>query len=268
MRLLVTVKAYPGLGHTEGETVCVAGVRLDTSTPAWVRLWPVTFRELPASLQFAKWQVIELDAQVSGKDRRPESYRPNLSTLVLGDKVDSRGNWCARRELLGPLLGETTLCALQRAQRGGAAPSLGLVKVRDGASARILDGQVWDPDKTLLAQAKAAPHLFRDQPLNPLQPPPLRVEYHWKCLDAGCSGHQQSSCDWEVGAAARSWSRSYPDVRPALLKKFGTDMLPPAKDTYFFVGNQHQRPGTFMVLGVFYPKPEPATVTQPLFRLG
>lgn len=33
MKILVTVKAYPGLGQTDGETVCVAGVRLDGATP-------------------------------------------------------------------------------------------------------------------------------------------------------------------------------------------------------------------------------------------
>jgi len=37
MRMLVTVKAYPGLSQRRGETVCVAGVRLDTEHAAWVK---------------------------------------------------------------------------------------------------------------------------------------------------------------------------------------------------------------------------------------
>jgi hypothetical protein len=56
-----------------------------------------------------------------------------------------------------------------------------------------------------------------------------------------------------VGAAALKWSKTYPDVRVPLLEAFGAKMLGPEKDTYFFVGNQHQRPKTFMVLGTFYP---------------
>ena len=79
------------------------------------------------------------------------------------------------------------------------------------------------------------------------------MSYKWHCMDETCNGHMQASCDWEVGAAAINWSRQYPDVRPHLLKNFGEKMLGQDRDTYFFVGNQHQWPQTFMVLGTFYP---------------
>jgi hypothetical protein len=52
MRVLVTVKAYPGLSTRRGETVCVAGVRVDTDAPEWVRLYPVAFRDLPKTERF------------------------------------------------------------------------------------------------------------------------------------------------------------------------------------------------------------------------
>ena len=254
MKILVTVKAYPGLGQTDGETVCVAGVRLDGATPGWVRLWPVGFRELPASAKFHKWQVIDLAAAPSSRDMRPESHRPDLTTLTVGRRVDTKKNWSERRELLGPLLGQTTLCALMRAQDDSRPPSLGLVKVRAGATADVVDGPVWGPEKHLLAQLNAAPHLLRDKDLAPLKPPAYQVRYQWHCMDDDCNGHQHSSCDWEVGAAALNWRGKYPDLRVPLLQKFGAEMLDEAKDTHFFVGNQHQHPGTFMVLGSFYPK--------------
>jgi len=57
-----------------------------------------------------------------------------------------------------------------------------------------------------------------------------------------------------VGVAALKWAKSYPDVRVPLLEKFGDSMLGPDHDTYFFVGNQHLYPQSFLVLGVFYPK--------------
>jgi hypothetical protein len=140
------------------------------------------------------------------------------------------------------------------AQESGAhAPSLGLVKVAPGATAQILDGPVWEPERRMLAEMAAAPHLFRDTALRPLQPPKFQVSYRWHCTHPACPGHQHSSCDWEVGAAALSWDKSYEDVRVPLLEKFGKAMLGAEHDTYFFVGNQHQRPRTFMVLGVFYP---------------
>ena len=42
-RILVTVKTYPELSKTYGETVCTAGLREDGT---WVRLYPVPFRRL------------------------------------------------------------------------------------------------------------------------------------------------------------------------------------------------------------------------------
>jgi len=254
LRVLVTVKAYPGLGRNDGEAVCVAGVRLDTPSPQWIRLWPVGFRELPDSVKFSKWQIIELDASKSRRDQRPESYTPQLHTLKLEEKIDSSGKWRKRRALLGGLLGETTLCDLVRAQENtGPSPSLGLVKVRPGASAQIVDGPVWEPAKEMLADFAAAPHLFRSTSLQPLRPPKFQVSYRWNCAHESCPGHVHSSCDWEVGAAALNFSKKYPDVTVPLIEKFGSAMLAPEKDTYFFVGNQHQRPKTFMVLGAFYP---------------
>lgn len=130
----MTVKAYPGLGRTAGESVCVAGVRLDTSVPQWVRLWPVSFREFPYTDQFHKWQIIELDATKSHVDKRPESHLPDLDSIRVGEKIKSGAQWRDRRRLLGPLLGQTTLCDLMAAQESGrAVPSLGLVKVARGA---------------------------------------------------------------------------------------------------------------------------------------
>lgn len=254
MRVLVTVKAYPGVGRTAGEAVCVAGVRLDGPSPTWVRLWPVGFRELPASSRFQKWQIIELDAKKSTVDLRPESFTPDMSTVTLGEVIPSHTSWSKRRSLLGGLLGETTLCELVRRQGTSASPSLGLVKVSPGAQAEIVEGPVWTPEKKMLADIAAAPHLFRDQARIPLRPPALQVQYRWRCTDGNCSGHQHSSFDWEVGAAAYHWKSRYNDIRPELLKAFGDKILGSDKDTYFFVGNQHQRPRSFLVLGAFYPR--------------
>lgn len=255
MRVLVTVKAYPGLGRTAGESVCVAGVRLDTPAPEWVRLWPVSFRELPLTDRFKKWQVIELEATKARVDSRPESYTPNLDSIRLGAEVASTKQWAKRREALGPLIGQVTLCELQAAQvPGRAAPSLGLVKVLPGASARVVDGPVWEPERVELARHVAAPTLLRPEQLTPLAPPKFQMNYRWRCASPGCPGHEHVSCDWEVGAAARNWERRYPDPRIPLLEKFGEGMLRADCDTHFFVGNQHQRPRTFMVIGAFYPR--------------
>jgi hypothetical protein len=256
MRVLVTVKAYPGVGRTAGETVCVAGLRCDLVIPEWVRLWPVQFRELKPGLQFKKWQIIELEGAPSDRDRRPESYRPNLESLTVGPVISSRQNWAERWHFLGDLPGAVTLCELMRAQDQQPAPSLGLVRVLPGAQATVRDGPVWTADKELLAGIAAQPNLFREDALEILSPPPFQVVYKWHCADNSCPGHQHSTCDWEAGQAARKFMRLYGNPTAQLLQRFGEAMLNADHDTYFFVGNQHQRPSTFMVLGAFYPPKE------------
>jgi hypothetical protein len=256
MKLIVTVKAYPTVTQSEGETVCVAGVRTDTQAPEWVRLWPVGFRELPDAERFAKWQEVEIDAAPSAADARPESHRPNLQTLRLGAKVDTRRDWALRRGVLGPLLGRHTLCELMGLQGTAAAPSMGLVRVRPGAVATIHSAPDWEPAKHLQAEIAAAPHLLRDQALAVLRPPQFQIRYRWQCLYADCQGHTHNSCDWEVGAATIKFNQKYPanQVQAHLLAKFGDQIVGEDKETYFFMGNQHRYPETFMVLGAFYPK--------------
>ena len=87
IEMVVTVKAYPSVSTRYGETVCVAGVRTDTPSPEWVRLYPVAFRDLQYALRFAKYQRITLDV-VAASDSRPESLKPIIDSLKLGDKVD------------------------------------------------------------------------------------------------------------------------------------------------------------------------------------
>src|SRR4051812_17337323 len=81
MTVLITVKAYPTISTKYGEAVCVAGVRLDGPAPAWIRLFPVGFRDLERSSQFAKYQVIRLRAQRHTTDIRRETWRPDVGSI-------------------------------------------------------------------------------------------------------------------------------------------------------------------------------------------
>jgi len=123
MQVLVTVKAYPQPSRGHGETVCVAGVRTDTETPSWVRLYPVAYRELAFADRFRKYQFMNLRAFRSSSDQRPESYKPNIPSVQLGDSVGPARGWEARWHYLAPLAGETTACELYRQQDNPTAPS-------------------------------------------------------------------------------------------------------------------------------------------------
>jgi hypothetical protein len=75
MRVLITVKAAPTPSGKYGETVCVAGLRLDLGKEGWVRLYPINFRALDGDDQFHKYEVVQLRAKPARDDRRKESWR-------------------------------------------------------------------------------------------------------------------------------------------------------------------------------------------------
>ena len=95
-RILVTVKTYPELSKTYGETVCTAGIREDGT---WVRLYPVPFRRLGESEQYKLYDWITCPVVRHSRDPRPESYRPT-GEIECVDHVGTADNWRERRELL------------------------------------------------------------------------------------------------------------------------------------------------------------------------
>src|SRR5690606_8085918 len=98
MRLLITVKTYPHPSVRYQETVCTAGL---TEQGDWIRLYPLPFRYLPDDLRFDKYQWIELDAKRnSAKDPRPVSYRPDVSSIKLGEKLGTRDGWAKRKTVV------------------------------------------------------------------------------------------------------------------------------------------------------------------------
>lgn len=93
MKVLITVKAAPEPSKSYGDTVCVAGVRVDGEPHEWIRLYPVPFRHLATEEQFSKYQVVELDVNPAQHDSRSESRRPVWGSLTIGEaslKVPAR----------------------------------------------------------------------------------------------------------------------------------------------------------------------------------
>lgn len=264
VRVLVTVKAYPQPSRSYGETVCVAGVRIDTNPPTWIRLYPVAYRQLEFAERFAKYQVMDLNVFRSSKDQRPESYRPNIPSARLGEKIGTQGRWAARWAYLDSLAGAVSACELRTKQGSAGAPSLGLIKPREVIRLDVEPNESFREDKTRLAQLAAQGDLFSAESRTALEPAPYRLKYYYRCAETSCPGHRQTLIDWEAGQAARRWrDAGYPDreLPERLREKFYTEMCGTDRDTYFFLGNQHLRPKGFLVLGVFWPpsgsRPDP-----------
>lgn len=190
MDLLVTVKAYPSVSMKYGEAVCVAGVRLDTPTPEWVRLFPVGYRDLPEDARFRKWEVVHLRAQRHSTDRRSESWRPDLDSVRRGQFLESGGHWPQRRLWVEPLIGPT-MCELNAGRAGGGpGPSLGLVR-----PARVIDvvartAEPWTPGQEATLNQGSLLSAKRT-----LEKPTHAFSYRWECEAPACPGHLQTIVD-------------------------------------------------------------------------
>jgi hypothetical protein len=252
LELMVAVKAYPSISQTYGEAVCVAGVRLDTPKPEWVRLYPVRYRELPVEKQFKKYEVIRLRARKHSSDRRRESFRPDEDSIQRLRSLPAGAHWPMRRQLVEPLIGPT-MCELGAGRRGGAeGPSLGLVR-----PARVSRLQLRPAEEWSLGQKATAGQGNLLTEKTELEKLPFTFAYEWTCQEPRCKGHLQSIADWELSEAYRSWQRKGYDPVAAIRSRWLDEICAASRETYFFVGDQHQRPGKFLVLGTFYPKPAP-----------
>jgi hypothetical protein len=257
-RVLITVKTYPAPSARHGETVCIAGVRVDGDEPSFIRLYPIPFRMLEASSQFRKYQLIEVPVIARGtKDPRPESYEPRVDGFVLGETIDTKKKWAKRRELIEPLIGATSVCELIAKNRAGtmadAIDSFGLIRPEIRALS-VEQGPAWNAKQLQKVRAATEPTLFNPDGLAELQPLPYRIKFRYRCEEPGCKGHNQELIDWELGAAGLYWPSKYGSRTAEMIEQKWSEMTDASKkDVHFYVGNQHQRRQTFSVCGIWSP---------------
>jgi hypothetical protein len=250
-RVLVTVKAYPNPSRKYVESVCTAGI--DVETGAWVRLFPIQFRDLKPKQQFAKYSVIEVKSRKAPGDNRPESLQVESASIRVLDRWDTGKDrsWRRRKEIVlrQPVM---SLCTLKEQQKKDAS-SLGLVKP-DAVSFTwaSVDPKSAEYKKLYYGQLDAF-----NRSKSPIEPIPYKFSYSFRCTgEFGCTGHTLSVVDWELMQSYRNWRRLYVDEATLLNKlhqKWAGQMCGSDRDTYFYVGNVFLHQQSFLVLGVFWP---------------
>ena len=147
------------------------------------------------------------------------------------------------------------MCELQRKQKESGT-SLRMIRVSEVTELDIEEVEA-DPQKGDMADdwARQAT-LFdsRDQAeqRTALEQIPYRFRYRYRCEDRACGGHFQSIVDWEMAQLFRRVRRR-DDWRDQIRNKWLTEMCGEKKETAFIVGNQHQAPVAFIVLGIWWP---------------
>jgi hypothetical protein len=96
--VLITVKAYPNPSKKYGETVCCAGIDIDTFQ--WIRLYPIPYRDLDGSQKFKKYDIIEVRCWKSPDDHRVESYKIDSDSIKKLSSLDTKDKWQARKSIV------------------------------------------------------------------------------------------------------------------------------------------------------------------------
>lgn len=253
MQVLVTVKAAPEPSTSYGDTVCVAGVRIDCDPYCWVRLYPVPFRYLASDQQFRKYDVVEVDTLPATKDSRKESRRPVWDSLRVVRHLDTKA---ARERVLGRL-GSPSMCALLAGvKRDLDAQSLGLIEVRRFDGLQLSSHPGWTPaqQRAIQKAVESAP-LFGEpeRPARPLQAPRFTVRLRYRCADPSCGGHTPSLLDFELAALQYRGRDMDDDALASLIRhKFEQEQFGPDQRTSLFVGNIADPPKrrSFSALGI------------------
>jgi len=258
MRVLITVKAAPNPSETYGETVCVAGLRLDPNHAGWVRLYPINFRELDSDSKFAKYDVVSLTARPNPGDPRPESWRPEIDTLTVEGNLPP---WRRRQDYVNDYVEGTTCGLIEAARTSASAKSLAAIRPRQVTGIDIEPHGAWTAE-----QQRKIDRYVNQLPLLPdlgrrtaLEAPRFKGWYRYLCQDPSCGGHRQGIYDWEWVAFQRNNLHGLGDqeAHASLRQKFLLEICGASNDLVFFLGNQQARPHGFMVLGMFYPPLKP-----------
>jgi hypothetical protein len=266
-RILVVVKTYPNPSHSYGETVCCAGV--DIETGRWVRMYPITFRQM-AERQFAKYQLIECTATLPRGDKRPESLRINQDSIrIVGEPLPSGpAGWRRRMALLPPPA--RSLEEIREAQAADGT-SLGMFRPKQVERLVIEKAEPWTTrQQTYLRQQRLGLGEEVARAMQELERVPWTFSYRFTCSDERCTSHELQIQDWEIGQSFRRWSRTDPDRWEEMIRQRYERELPD-RDLYLVVGNLAKRHQTFVIIGLVRPprsKVDGGDVQQTLDLMG
>lgn len=258
--VLITVKASPNPSKQYGDTVCVAGIRVDREPFQWVRLYPIPFRHLEQDYKFAKYDIVRLRIQPNEKDHRAESFRPDMASIQKIESLSTSRSWEQRHPYVQPMADQWTMCSIRRAHESGQpVPSLAMVRPREIKSFSIDRHPGWSEDQKanmralddqgdLFDQARTAP----SSQARVLEAPRYRGMFRYLCEDQSCRSHEGTLLDWEFTALDRTLRVDSDDLaKRKIYDKYMGQVCAAHHQPLFFVGNIMKHPRSYSILGVY-----------------
>jgi hypothetical protein len=196
-----------------------------------------------------------VDATQPRGDARSESYTLRIDSIRRQEFIGTANGWRARKAIVLPLK-RNSLCEIVNDRRAGG-PTLGIFRPARITRLAITPAKPphWTPqEENLLRQQLLG---FEVTPRTPLEKTPVEFRYQFRCAEATCNGHRIMCTDWEMGESYRRWRDQYGQRWEAMFRqRYERDMIE-KNDTHFYVGNIHQHPDNWLIVGLFYP-PMPA----------
>ena len=231
---VVIIKAAPQVGQRHGETVCCAGIDLYGN---WLRLYPVSFRQLDDGQKFGRWDRIRFDWRTPNDDRRPESRRVDQQSIeIAGDLKPSE------RERF---LAKSIVTSVNREREAGKSLAL----LRPDISEFVItkkSAQDISIEQTRFEAIRAQADFFAKEVV-PYRPCPYQFQYRYRSDD----GERFGTCqDWEIEATFFHWSKLYGETKAVaeMQRVFGEVM--PKKGLLLAMGTHSQYPDTWLINGV------------------
>ena len=231
-RILILGTTYPSHSKTYTEIVCTGGI--EDETYRMVRLHPVPMRYLEPGHRFKKFQWIEAKVRQHDSDPRPESYRIDPRSIILGEEVHNHDD---RRYYLenSPHLIKS-LEALKEKQLSDGT-SLGIVIPKD-----ILDCSLeFRPPSernewTKHEDARLAQQNLFGETVKPIDFPEAKFMVQWKCDDATCESHNMSILQWGIHELYRKLKHD-PKCEEKVLDAMKKQLDQWERDVFMFLGN-------------------------------
>lgn len=246
---VILVKAAPRRSDTFGETVCCAG--LDRNG-GWVRLYPVSFRQLEDAQRFRRWDRIHYrwSRPKATNDVRQESRRvdPNSIEIVKPLRPSDRHQLLTRSKVTG----------LRKEREAGRSLALLSAEVLDFWPVRHTQEELAKREG-VLAKLRAQDDLFKPAvELIPLRTCPYSFHYRYRDDD----GEHEGTCqDWETEQTYFARLRELGSERAALdwvQHKFGEEY--PAKGMALAMGTHRYRADQWLINGVIRLDEEPQLI--------
>jgi hypothetical protein len=171
-RIRILVKAFPQSSLKYEETVCCAGITVDTGE--LLRLYPIRYRRLDKVDQFDRFDLVEMTITRATEDYRPESHRVDHDSITVIESGKRLPDY-EKVRLWKPFIATSVKTLLQENKETNR--SLGIIKPDSGSlKFKIKEAASSDEEDKQVAEMVYKQQIsFLEDPLKATKPTKIQL---------------------------------------------------------------------------------------------